>query len=342
VETVCFHYAPAASSAGFIVRDVKKMKKLPIALALTTLTAGFTHAADIVYSSEDFEAGTPNYTIDDTGVGTFTEIGAITPATAFTGTDYLPGGSAMGIVTSGQPENLSPGGTIPPGQHAFVSRSSNRHMTLANPMTLVTDGVQSINVSFSYMFYGLGSFDALGSAELLYSANGLFTDTVRLATFGFGQAGSTVVTPNYFATQDTWSTLNLSFTEAGAGITFTDTAKIRINRVGLVAPVTVGETVNHFTFFDDITVTGIPTSAPAAPFVATIVPAVDPNTGYDLQWTSQTGKTYSVLASTDLATPVDTWTVVQTGIAPTPPQNSYNVPSDGPRRFYVIKETLTP
>jgi hypothetical protein len=316
------------------------MKQLPIALALTAIiTAGSAHAVDIVYSSEDFEGGTPNFTIDNTGVGSITQIGAITPATAFTGTDYVSGStSRMGIVASGQPTNLSPGGTIPTGQHAFVSTSSNRHMTLANPMTLITDGVQSITVSFAYMFYGLGSVDALGSAELLYSANGLFTDTVRLASFGFGQAGSTVVTPDYFATQDTWSTLNLSFTEAGAGITFTDTAKIRINRVGLVAPVAVADTVNYLTFFDDITVTGIP-AAPAAPFVATIAPAVDPNTGYDLQWTSQTGKTYSVLSSTDLATPVDSWTVVQTGIAPTPPQNSYNVPADGVRRFYVIKET---
>lgn len=247
----------------------------------------------------------------------------------------------MGIVASGEPTNLSPGGTIPTGKHAFVSRSSNRSMTLTNPMTLVTDGVQSITVSFSYMFYGRGSVDALGSAELTYSAKGDFTDAKRIASFGFGQTGSTVVTPDYTATQDTWNTVNLSFTETGAGITFTDTAKLRFNRVGLIAPVAVADTIYHYTFFDDITVTGIPAPA-AAPFVATIAPAVDPNTGYDLQWTSQTGKTYSLLASTDLATPVDSWTVVQAGIAPTPPQNSYNVPADGSRRFYVIRETLAP
>jgi hypothetical protein len=29
---------------------------------------------------------------------------------------------------------------------------------------------------------------------------------------------------------------------------------------------------------------------------------------------------------------------VQAGIAPTPPQHSYNLPADGVRRFYVIKE----
>jgi hypothetical protein len=327
------------------------MNKLPTALALTAIiAAGSAHAVDIVYTSENFEGGTVNYTIDNIGAGTETQLGGITPATAFTGTAYVPGGTAMGIVASGEPTNLSPGGTIPTGKHAFVSRSSNRSMTLATPMTLVTDGVQSINVSFSYMFYGRGSVDAAGSGELLYSATGFIdidpvtagtqTDAVRIASFGLGQAGSTVVTPDYAATQDTWHTVNLSFTEAGAGITFTDTAKLRFNRVGLVAPVAVADTIYHYTFFDDITVTGVP--ATVAPFVATIAPAAEPNTGYDLQWTSQTGKTYSVLGSTDLATPVDSWTVVQAGIAPTPPQNSYHVPADGPRRFYVIRETAAP
>ena len=240
------------------------MKKPPIALAIAAMTAGSAHA--VVYSSENFEGGTPNYTIDHTGTGTLTQLQdgvpqLITPAMAFTGTGYTPGSTSRnGIVASGQPSNFSPGGTVPIGQHAFVSTSSNRNMTSNYAMPLVADGVQTLQVGFSYMFYGLGSFDALGSAELVYSANGLFTDTVRLASFGFGQATSTVVTPDYLtAAQDTWYTLNLSFTEAGAGITFTDTAKIRINRVGLVSGLfPAGDvTTNHFLFLDDITVTGV-------------------------------------------------------------------------------------
>jgi hypothetical protein len=75
--------------------------------------------------------------------------------------------------------------------------------------------------------------------------------------------------------------------------------------------------------------------------VVTIAPAVDPNTGYDLLWTSQTGAAYTVFTSTDLATPVDSWTVVEADLAASPPQNSYNVPADGVRRFYAIKE-ITP
>ena len=118
-------------------------------------------------------------------------------------------------------------------------------------------------------------------------------------------------------------------------VEFTDTAKSRFNKLPSTG-------TNLMIFFDNIAITGIPGAIPDALFVATITPAVDPNTGYDLQWTSQTGMTYSVLTSTDLAGPVDSWTVVQAGIAPTPPQNSYNVPADGPRRFYAITETPTP
>lgn len=325
------------------------MKKLPIALALAAITAGAAHAVDKVYSFEDFEAGTPNYTFD--GAGNETILGGLTPAQALTGTDYLPDStSRMGVVANGEPLAISPAGE-PTGQHGFFSTSQNRSLILRDPMTLVTDGAGSIQVDFSFLQYGNG-FPATGSAILIYSALGDFSDAVQVASFGIGQAGSWIETPDYPVVQDTWNSVSVTitngmsantYTDNAIGYTtpstveFTDTAKFKINRVpvSVTAP---DSTTNHIILIDDITITGIPAPAPSAPFAATIAPAVDPNTGYDLQWTSQAGKTYSVLSSTDLATPVDSWTVVQTGIAPTPPQNSYNVPADGVRRFYVIKE----
>ena len=94
--------------------------------------------------------------------------------------------------------------------------------------------------------------------------------------------------------------------------------------------------------FDKVLLDGPVPPAPSGSFVVTIAPAIDPNTGYDLQWTSQTGMSYSVLTSTDLATPVASWTPVATDLPANPPQNSFNVPADGPRRFYVIQEAPAP
>ena len=311
------------------------MKKLPIALAITAITAGSIHAADVIYSSEDFEGGTPNYTTALAGDpaaltlvqlqdGTATNI---TAHTALTGTDYTPGSpSRSGIFANG----TVPGVTgEPTGQHGFVSNSQNRNLTLTNAMTLITDGVQSLNISFDTMVYAIET-DFVHTAAVFYSALGDFTDSVEIATYtgDFGTDPGTAITHHTIA-DDTWTPLSLSI--SSADVTFTDTAKIRFNKL---AP----NVISQMVFYDNITVTGVTTPAPASPFTATITPAVGPDTGYDLKWTSQTGATYSVLTSTDLAAPVETWTVEATELAPTPPQNSYNVPADGVRRFYVIKE----
>lgn len=337
------------------------------ALVLAAITAGSAHAVDIDYSIEDFSAGTPNYTINgvnnsvtsdswdplqDGGVD-------ITPFVAMAGTDYdVTAATRNGVVANGEPTHFVPGGTIPAGQHGCVSTSSNRDFTSNYPLTLVTDNVASLDISLSSMFFALSTdgnpVTAKGSAVVLYSALGDFTDAVQLVSFGIGQTGSWVVTPDFPMVEHTWdTTISVtitdgmsanSFTSQALGYTtpstvvFTDTAKIRINRaplVGLVAPDT---TTNHVTFLDDIVVTGVPGVAPAAPFVATIAPAVDPDTGYDIQWPSQTGATYTLFTSPDLDTPIESWTVVEAAIAPTPPENTYNVPADGPRRFYAVKE----
>ena len=134
------------------------MKKLPLALAIAAITAGSAHADDIIYSTEDFEAGTPNYTFDGAGVETILQdetLTNITTATALTGTDYAPDStSRMGVVANGTPSAISPVAGEPTGQHGFVSTSQNRSLLLRDAMPLVTDGIGSIKVDFSFLQYG--------------------------------------------------------------------------------------------------------------------------------------------------------------------------------------------
>lgn len=220
-------------------------------LALTASAIVGSANAAVTYINENFEGGTPNYTIDNTGAGTLTQLQDgdavnITATTALTGTGFVAGSpTLMGVLASGEPTNLSPGGIIPGGQHAFVSGSANRSLRLASPMTLVTDGAQSMNISFAYMLYGLGTSDFTHTLELAYSALGDFTDAVQIATF--------TVTPA--TPQDTWNTASLSITSTD--VTFTDTANLRLNKQ---APFDGTQIV----LLDDITVTGVipePTTA---------------------------------------------------------------------------------
>jgi hypothetical protein len=227
------------------------------AMVTALLVTGSAHAVE--YSSEDFEGGTPNYVINGiNGTGVGQSWSALTdPTTAMTGTDYTAdAGSRNGIVANGNPTDISPANE-PTGQHAFVSTSQNRRITSNYAMTLASDGAASLDISFTYMSYALENYSALGSSVVAYSALGDFTDEVVLASFGVGQVGSLVETPDYVAAEETWSTVNLSVTEAGAGITFSDTAAIRFRRVPLITTDfgnTGDATTNHITFLDDITV----------------------------------------------------------------------------------------
>jgi len=296
----------------------------------------------IVYSSEDFEGGTPNYEVAGAAAPySLIQLEGITSQTALTGTDYTPQSpSRSGIFANG---NLP--GTIvdePTGQHGFVSQSQNRRLTLTNGMPLVADGVDTLNITFKTLLYafedGERSPDFDDTAAVFYSALGDFTDSVQIATYATENMAEPVVFPDEpdsilghsTLVEDTWSTLSLSL--SSTDVTFTDTARIRFNKLPSTG-------TNLLVFVDDITVTGIQGAPPALPLAMTIAPAVSPDSGYDLEWTSQAGMTYSLLTSTDLSSPVDSWTVVQAEITPTPPLNSYNLPADGSRRFYVIKET---
>lgn len=252
------------------------MKKLSIALAIAAVTAGSAHAAIIVYSNETFEAGTVNYSINGINNGTTSDswLPITTTALAFGGTGYTPGSSSrVGIVANGDPTDITVGGVEPSGKHAVIAGTTNRSLTSNYTMNLATDNVGTLNISFSYMFYSLMDKPGQGSAIVQYSPNGTFVDNVDpllddyfvLASFGFGQVGSAVVTPDYLtAAEETWYTLSMSFTEAGAGITFTDDAAIRINRVPLLGIVSPDTNLNYTTFLDDIVVSGTQIPEPSS------------------------------------------------------------------------------
>lgn len=235
------------------------MKKLPIALAITAITVGSAHAA-VTYSSEDFENGTPNYTITGDPLallqlqdGTSTNI---TAQTALSGTDYTAGSpSRSGIFANGTVSGVT---GEPTGQHAFVSNSSNRSLTLTNGMSLLTDGVKSLTISFDTMVHGLG-VDFVHTAAVFYSATGDFADALQIATYATSNA-LTVPDPipastlgHTIVTEDTWSTMNLTL--SSTDVTFTDTAKIRFNKL---APAQT----EHLVFYDNITITGNPVPEP--------------------------------------------------------------------------------
>jgi hypothetical protein len=230
-------------------------------LALTA-SALVESAHAVVYSSEDFEGGTPNYTITGAGPYTLTQLTdvnavPISPDVALTGTDYnQTSASRMGVFANGTVPGVS---GEPTGQHAFVSSASSRNLLLRDALTLSTDGIQTLTISFDTMVYGLNE-TFTHTASVQYSASGNFTDTVQIATYNtvnyiyplipaepnpnplLSILGNTVVT------EDTWTTLSLSI--SSTDVTFTDTAKIRFTKL----PVSDNE---QMVFFDNITVTGV-------------------------------------------------------------------------------------
>lgn len=84
----------------------------------------------------------------------------------------------------------------------------------------------------------------------------------------------------------------------------------------------------------------------AAPFTVSILPNATTPGNYDFTWTSQAGKVYDVVTSTDLATAVAGWAVWdgREGLPATPPNNVLaDVPGGGgTRRFFAVVERDAP
>lgn len=189
------------------------------ALTLGAVSFAGSSSAAIVYSSETFES---------VGTGQL----AATNTTDYDNT--TTGGPDKVTVIS----NLAGG---PTGQHVSIGGNNNKHIsTEAGLLTLATDAVSEIQVSFSVRFTN----DNTGSAvRLLYSASGAFNDSVTIATYDPTQASPV---PD----DDTWYDLSVSI--ADTAVTFTDTAKLRwVKIVG-------SSSANNAAILDDIVISEVP------------------------------------------------------------------------------------
>lgn len=249
----------------------KNMKKIPLALAIATITAGSAHAVTVTYSTEDFEGGTVNYDIAGNVDGgaltqrTEADTTTITSQEAVAGTNYNTGSpTRSGIWANNNLPNTV--ANEPTGQHAFVASSSNRNLTLNTSLTLLGDNVETLNISLKSMLYANGQV-MTHYALVYYSANGFDagfpSDAVLIASY----ATADVVEPatalpssilgNTTVVEDEWS--SLSFSVSSSDVTFTDTAKIRFNKWS-------PSMEQQMIFLDDIVVSGTtavpePTSA---------------------------------------------------------------------------------
>jgi|GEM_PF-2058515 len=184
-----------------------------------------TVEAAVVYSNEDFEGQ---------AVGTLPQ----TP----NGTDY--------VLTSTSGDKAEVANNIaggPAGQHGLVRGDANKHMTLTNPMTLVTDGIVQLDISLAVYFNNLGNNNRL---RLWYSALGDFSDQVAVKIFS--PTGSVSTTSGFGSTntygEDTWYQ-NQTATILSTDVTFTDTAKLRWAKIG------TGQ--SNRVYFDDVLIEGV-------------------------------------------------------------------------------------
>lgn len=72
---------------------------------------------------------------------------------------------------------------------------------------------------------------------------------------------------------------------------------------------------------------------PSSSFRINIEATSGPSDYFDLSWPSASGRSYSVMTATDLT---KSWTVLESGIAPTPPVNSYETDISSSSAFYQI------
>jgi hypothetical protein len=93
------------------------------------------------------------------------------------------------------------------------------------------------------------------------------------------------------------------------------------------------------------TVIDVPATT-SGPFTLSILPNSTTSGNYDFTWTSQAGKVYDLVSSSDLSTAIGTWPVWngKAGLAATPPDNVLaNVPGGGDtRRFFAVVERAAP
>ena len=218
------------------------LRRTILVLAIAMACAGAAHAAVITtYSSEHWEAqatGQLPYTANST--------------------DYVQTGNGSTHVSIvGHLTSTVDASNDPTGQHIKIAGNKDKQMTLADPMTLVTDGVTSLNISTA-LYFDQGAYAlAQDNLELFYSADGTFADQVSIQVF------SALETTNpddlEFLVQKQWYPgVAVTINSTDPGITFTDTAKIRWAK----GPGSNGS--SSAVYLDDIVITGVPEPATMA------------------------------------------------------------------------------
>mgnify|MGYP005849398871 CR=1 FL=1 len=86
----------------------------------------------------------------------------------------------------------------------------------------------------------------------------------------------------------------------------------------------------------------IGTGTPAVPFVLSVAAAVDPGTGFDLEWPSKEGKRYRIRSSATLDSAPATWTIVQEDIESAGETTTLNVTPTETKLFFVVEEYDAP
>lgn len=84
------------------------------------------------------------------------------------------------------------------------------------------------------------------------------------------------------------------------------------------------------------------TGTPSVPFVLSITVAVEPSTGFNLEWPSKDGKLYRVRSSATLDTAPLTWEIVSEDIASAGETTTLNVTPGQAKLFYVVEEYNAP
>jgi hypothetical protein len=79
-------------------------------------------------------------------------------------------------------------------------------------------------------------------------------------------------------------------------------------------------------------------SASQSPLVLRVSPPAGGVSGLTIQWVSRAGKTYAIHRTTDLALGRAGFVLVRSGIAASPPLNTFTLEASAPSAFYVISE----
>ena len=202
-------------------------------LTTTTLIAGLAAGAvqaDVIYASDSFEGES---------LGSFAGFTTNSNSTSYINT---ANGNVVEIVA-----NVSSTGSTaqdPTGQHMRIRGNRDKHITLENAMTLVADGVVSIDVDLKLYFNNSSSANF---GRLIYSAAGDFSDATVIQVFNPEAVADTA---NYIYAPTQWYDVNVQIDAADVGGSFTDTAKLRWAQDSSSA------TSTHFVI-DDVVITGV-------------------------------------------------------------------------------------